>query len=160
MTKKPTKPKKPLKDLLKQGRPTKYHKDLDEIVFRLGLVGLTEQEMCSVIGVETRNFNKWKLQHESFRHALKEGKESADAQVARALFHRATGYSHEDVDIRVVDGKIVKTPIIKHYAPDTVAAIFWLKNRQKEKWRDKVEHGLTDQGGNDVVIFKLPDNGR
>ena len=28
---------------------------------------------------------------------------------------------------------------IEHYPPDTTAAIFWLKNRQPEKWRDKKE---------------------
>ena len=30
-------------------------------------------------------------------------------------------------------------PTIKHYPPDTTAAIFWLKNRQKDNWRDKQE---------------------
>lgn len=28
---------------------------------------------------------------------------------------------------------------IEHYPPDTTAAIFWLKNRQPAKWRDKKE---------------------
>ena len=28
---------------------------------------------------------------------------------------------------------------IEHYPPDTTAAIFWLKNRQPGKWRDKKE---------------------
>ncbi|WP_205010660.1 hypothetical protein [Nitrosomonas oligotropha] len=39
-------------------------------------------------------------------------------------------------------GKITKTKLTKHYPPDTVAAIFLLKNRHPEKWRDKVEVGV------------------
>jgi len=30
-------------------------------------------------------------------------------------------------------------PTVKHYPPDTTAAIFWLKNRQPAKWREKQE---------------------
>ncbi|MDR8011858.1 terminase, partial [Escherichia coli] len=47
-----------------------------------------------------------------------------------------------DIDIRVIENRIVETPLEKYYPPDTTAAIFWLKNRQKDKWRDKqeVEH--------------------
>ena len=37
-------------------------------------------------------------------------------------------------------------PIREKFAPDTTAAIFWLKNRQKEHWRDRhdVDHGVRD----------------
>ncbi len=27
---------------------------------------------------------------------------------------------------------------IKHYPPDPAAAIFWLKNRQPKRWRDRI----------------------
>lgn len=36
---------------------------------------------------------------------------------------------------RITDSK----EYIEHYPPDTTAAIFWLKNRQPEKWRDRKE---------------------
>ena len=55
------------------------------------------------------------------------------------------GYEHQEDDIKVVDKQIVITPTIKHYPPDTTAGIFWLKNRQRDKWRDKQEHGI--EGG-------------
>jgi hypothetical protein len=79
------------------------------------------------------------------------------------------GYSHDAVKIFPDGGKDDqgnRTPLLvpykEHYPPDTAAAIFWLKNRQKKKWRDKVETGFTDNEGNDVPvqIFQLPDNGR
>ena len=66
----------------------------------------------------------------------------ADAEVSDRLYQRAMGFVAPDIDIRVIENRIVETPLEKYYPPDTTAAIFWLKNRQKDKWRDKqeVEH--------------------
>ena len=58
------------------------------------------------------------------------------------------GYEHDETDIRVVDKEIVMTPIRKIYPPDTTAAIFWLKNRRPEQWRETKAVELTGaQGG-------------
>lgn len=49
------------------------------------------------------------------------------------------GYTHDAVKI-FADPKTGAEQIVQykeHYPPDTVAAIFWLKNRQSKKWRDK-----------------------
>ena len=41
---------------------------------------------------------------------------------------------------------------IKHYAPDTTAIIYWLKNRQPQNWRDTREIEMTGAGGGPLVI--------
>ena len=41
----------------------------------------------------------------------------------------------------------------KHYAPDATAAIFWLKNRQPDKWRDKQE---VEQSGVTQHVMLVP----
>ncbi|UZJ28738.1 hypothetical protein [Pasteurella multocida] len=51
----------------------------------------------------------------------------ADANVAERLYKRALGYEAPDVDIRVIENKIVETPLIKHYPPDPTSAIFGSK---------------------------------
>lgn len=63
----------------------------------------------------------------------------ADAVIAQKLFHRAKGYEHPEDKIFNDSGKPLVVPTVKHYPPDTTAAIFWLKNRQPKKWRDKQE---------------------
>lgn len=63
----------------------------------------------------------------------------ADAKVVASLYKRANGYSHPALDIRTVDGEVVETEYTKHYPPDTVACIFWLKNRRPDLWRDRKE---------------------
>lgn len=144
------------------GRPTKYQAAFAKQAEKLCKLGATDEELAEFFEIDVATLDRWKVKYSGFRGALKLGKDKADAEVAEKLFRRATGYSCPDVDIRVIRGKIVKTPLVKHYPPDTVAAIFWLKNRQRKKWRDKVETGITDGDGNDipVVIFKIPENGR
>ena len=59
-----------------------------------------------------------------------------------ALFKRATGYEHIEKKVAYVGGKNKVVDVTKHFPPDATSAIFWLKNRQPKKWRDKkeVEH--------------------
>ena len=86
---------------------------------------------------------------------LRSGKEVSDERVERSLFARANGYEHDEVDIRVVSGEIVQTPIRKYYPPDTTAAIFWLKNRRPDLWRDKVEQTITGPNGGPVQVQRI-----
>ena len=72
--------------------------------------------------------------------SLKKGKNIADANVASRLYNRAIGYNCKATKFATSNGKITDSKeFIEHYPPDTTAAIFWLKNRQPEKWRDKKE---------------------
>lgn len=145
------------------GRPTSFKEEYCEQAEKLCKLGATDKELADFFGVCEATINNWKIDYPAFLESIKKGKLIADAEVASKLYHRATGYEHEDVDIKVIDGRIVQTQLIKHYPPDTTAAIFWLKNRAPKKWRDKVETGFTDGDGNDVnpvTIIQLPDNKR
>ena len=33
----------------------------------------------------------------------------------------------------------MRVPYVEHVPPDTTACIFWLKNRRREDWRDRVD---------------------
>jgi hypothetical protein len=138
------------------GRPTKFEPQFIEQAEKLCRLGATDVEIADFFEVSVRTLHRWKAEHEGFCHSIKAGKEVADSRVERSLFARATGYEHDEVDIRVVGGEIVQTPIRKFYPPDTTAAIFWLKNRKKEEWRDKVETELTGANGGPVRIVATP----
>lgn len=129
------------------GRPSKYKSEYAEQARKLCLLGATDADMAGFFDVDEATINRWKLEFPEFYESIKKGKMLADANVADRLYQRAMGYEAPDVDIRVVDGEIVETPMIKYYPPDTPAAIFWLKNRQKGKWRDKVEVDNTSSDG-------------
>lgn len=129
----------------KVGRPTKYKPEYAKQAYKLCLLGATDKGIANYFEVDEATINRWKLEFPEFCESLKEGKEEADAIVASSLFHRATGYSHPDTDIKIYKGKVIKTELIKHYPPDSTAAIFWLKNRNPEKWREKQELQLNNE---------------
>jgi hypothetical protein len=121
------------------GAPSLYEPKHAKMAEKACLAGFTDIELADLLGVSPRTINNWKVEHVEFGAALKAGKDVSDQRVERSLFSRATGYEHDEVDIRVIGGAIVQTPIRKFYPPDTTAAIFWLKNRKPGEWRDKQE---------------------
>ena len=125
------KPKNPV------GRPTKYKPEYAEQAYKFCLLGADDLRLADLFEVNVDTIYKWKLAHPDFSLALKEGKDIADAEISKSLFHRAKGYSHPDVEVKVIDGQVVMVDLIKHYPPDTGAAMAWLKNRQPKYWRDR-----------------------
>lgn len=120
------------------------------------LAGLHHAELADFFEVSESTINKWKLDYPEFSESIKKGKAVADAEVSDRLYQRAMGFVAPDIDIRVIENRIVETPLEKYYPPDTTAAIFWLKNRQKDKWRDKVDHELTGKDGGAIQIETSP----
>jgi hypothetical protein len=119
-------------------RKTKFDESLKETMLELYRKGKTDAEVADIVGVCEKTINNWKGRHPKFLEALKESKEIADELVEASLFSRAVGYSHADVKVITSFGNIEIVPCTKYYPPDTTAAIFWLKNRQPERWREKM----------------------
>lgn len=130
------------------GAPTKYKGEETCLhATKLAALGLTDKEMASFFEVSESTFNLWKEKHPEFSESLKGSKQAADNRVVQALYSRALGYTVTEERI-TKDGGVVETK--KQYPPDTTACIFWLKNRDRENWRDKHEVGHTDAEGKDV----------
>lgn len=122
------------------GRPTDYNADYhNDKVFKLSLLGLTDREMADIFDISESTLNNWKELYPKFLESLKKGKDDADSDVAKSLYERAKGYSHEEDKIFCNNGEVIIQPTTKHYPPDTGAAIIWLKNRKAKLWRDKVD---------------------
>lgn len=136
--------------MAERGRPTKFKPEFVAQAEKLCALGATDIEIADFFAVDVRTLYRWKSEHDNFCQALKVGKEVADDRVTRSLFARANGYEHDEVDIRVVNGEIVQTPIRKYYPPDTTAAIFWLKNRNPNAWREMKAVELTGKDGGPV----------
>lgn len=134
-------------------RPSKYNPDYPKQTLKLCRLGATDKELADFFGVAESTLNKWKEDYPEFSESLKEGKGLADAEVADKLYKRATGYEHAAVKI-VANANTGQEHIVNYterYPPDTTAAIFWLKNRRPDLWRDKTEQQLSGH----VAIGKL-----
>jgi hypothetical protein len=127
------------------GRPTDYKDDYNEQAYKLCLLGAIDKELADFFSISESTLNLWKQEHEEFSESIKRGKMDADANVADKLYQRATGYEHAEDQIFQYQGMPVIVPTTKHYAPDPTAAIFWLKNRQRDKWRDRQEIETTSK---------------
>lgn len=134
------------------GAPTKYKKEYNQLAYELCLLGLTDRQLAEAFEVAESTISDWKKKHKAFSEALREGKLKADGKVARALYRRATGFKYNEVTFEKIDDKhsllatsddeiaidaYRKKIVTKYVVPDAGAAMSWLKNRQKDLWRDK-----------------------
>lgn len=144
--------------------PSKYKPEYDDLAYKYCLLGATDAELASFLGVCEKTVNNWKIEYDSFLQSVTRGKDLADANVAEAFYKRALGYEYNEVTFEKLDDKVnlsitpdalittdtyKKKIVTKHLPPDAGAALNWLKNRQKDKWRDKqdIEHsGSLDFG--------------
>jgi hypothetical protein len=146
------------------GRPTKYKEQFAEQAKKLCKLGCTDKELADFFEVSEQTLNAWKKEFPEFLESLKEGKTLADANVAQRLYERAMGYEHPETKFFTVSKgdfiqEIETRETIKFYPPDTTAAIFWLKNRQPDKWREKQEVMQTNFEGIRVISGDDPPEG-
>lgn len=124
--------------------------------------GLTLEDLAVAFGVTDRTIDNWVAAHPEFKEAIAHGRDAFDSnRVEKSLLQRALGYEFfettyerapvEDWDpetgeVKVEFQLIPTKKVHKQMAPDVVAQIFWLKNRLRDRWRDKqeIEHSATD----------------
>lgn len=98
-----------------KGRPSAYNPDVHiPVVAFYAQEGLTLEQIAQRLGVNKDTLNEWSKRYPEFSVALKTTKEEADSKVVQSLYKKALG-------------------------GDTVAMIFWLKNRQPAQWREQQE---------------------
>lgn len=94
--------------------------------------GLTEEQIAHNMGIAYSTLREWKKNHPAILAAIKKGKEVVDYEVENALLKSA------------LEG-------------NTAAQIFWLKNRRRDKWKDKPEasDGIGDTREKDSLSKSL-----
>lgn len=106
--------------------------------------GLTDEQIATNIGIRRPTLYDWENKYSDISDALKRGKEVVDRQVENSLLKRAMGYQTMEQTKELTDnGLMVTKEVTKQVPPDTTAAIFWLKNRKPDVWRDRKETQLS-----------------
>lgn len=88
--------------------------------------GLTDEQIAHNIGIARSTLFEWRKRQKDIEDALKKGKEVVDFEVENALLKNA------------LDGNVT-------------AQIFWLKNRKKKDWREKIQPELEEENNNCVI---------
>lgn len=149
--------------IIQNGQTNKYQAWFDEQARKLALLGLRDEDIAGFFGVAPGTIQAWKKNKPTFNQALVQGRIGADAEVAATLYKKATGFEYTEqqaVKIKTSqfqeEVKIVE--ITKYCPPDTGAIAFYLKNRQKQLWRDR--HDVNPEGDDPLegieVIFIRP----
>lgn len=76
--------------------------------------GLTNEQIANNIGINVKTLYEWKNKESKISNVLKRNREVVDFEVENALLKNA------------MEGNVT-------------AQIFWLKNRKKDRWREKQE---------------------
>lgn len=92
--------------------------------------GLTYAQIAHNMGISRSTLDKWKNDFSDISDALKKGKEVVDYEVENAL-------------------------LLKALSGDVGACIFWLKNRRRDKWRDKPDIFEQSDSGGVIEIGKV-----
>lgn len=145
-------PKKDPADKKKTGRPTAYTPEHPKKAGPLYWMGATDQDVADYFGVHVDTIYEWLKKYPEFSETKNE-KATADQRVERKLYERAMGYNHKATKMALDrHGEWHTMDYIEHYPPSETALIFWLKNRQPEKWREKMEI----EGGLKIMV-EMPD---
>jgi hypothetical protein len=108
-------------------------------VQHLNALGAKETEIADFFGVSVVTVWNWKAKYPEFLKASKLSKEQHDERVERSLREKALGYTAKETKVFNINGELKTKTITRHYPPDTTACMFWLQNRQPERWRN-VQH--------------------
>jgi len=126
------------------GRPSKYKPEyVEQAELLCAEFGADDKGLAKFFGVTKTTITNWKNDHPEFLASIKAGKDYHDTgKVEKSLLQRALGYKYTEKTVEaiktknegLVGAKVVKV-VEKEMAPDTTAQIFWLTNRQPERWR-------------------------
>lgn len=91
--------------------------------------GATTHQLAILFGVPPNIILQWQAFHDEFAAACKVPLEVYTNRIVDSVAERAIGYDETVDDVRLADGRIVKTRVRKHFPADVSAATFWNKLR-------------------------------
>ena len=122
------------------GRKAAYTPKLAAVARKCCGRGLTDLEIADVLDVSPATLYRWKAEHPAFSRVFKLGKAEADDRVERSLYSRAIGYDYIAEKAAMTRHGQQTMRYRQHIPPDTAAAVWYLKNRRPDRWRDAHRH--------------------
>jgi hypothetical protein len=128
--------------------PTKYNAELmPQFAKFMCQRGATMAELAQAFNIANCTLYNWINRYSDLHEAIQIGVDVFNPRVERALAERAIGFfvtlREEVKDAKT--GKIKFPAVRRYYPPDTTAAIFFLKNRLPDRWRDVQDHDINQR---------------
>lgn len=154
-----------------RGAPTKFRKEFILQAYTIcAETGATDRQLAKIYNVSEATINNWKINEPDFLESLKKGKDLYDCKtVEECLLKRAKGFRYtettrepgREADPQTGRAKMVITKkVSKLVVPDVTALIFWLKNRNPQRWKDikRTEWTGGDGGPLNIKLIDSYDN--
>ena len=122
------------------GRKTVYSPKMAAVARKCCERGMTDIEVADMLGIGLATLYRWKAEHPAFSRVFKLGKAEADDRVERSLYSRAIGYDYIAEKAAMTRHGEKTMRYRQHIPPDTAAAVWYLKNRRPDRWRDAHRH--------------------
>jgi hypothetical protein len=133
----------------KAGQPSPYKEEYNKMAEIACLEGgFTDKKLAKLFGVCEATIYNWKNSHPEFLEAIKRGKDAFDVSTAEdCLQKRIKGYSYTEVtqEASPLTGNLeITKKVTKKVGPDPKSLIFFLTNRNPERWpgTKRVEHSI------------------
>jgi len=145
----------------------KYNEELfpEQCYIACSQMGATQEDLAQLFGVSYNTIKGWMKRYPEFRDAFRKGKDEYDTDaVERKALLRATGYDFKKtktVKKRILVDKermiykwmtVEKHSELHHIPPDPKSFIFWLRNRNPERWPDVLLNRSTVVGDKEQPI--------
>lgn len=105
--------------------------------------GKTNEEMCVLLGISPDSWYTYMKEHIELNDIVTAGKSVIDNRVENAVLKTALGFEYEEIKTIIEEDRngkkrtrIEKT--MKYMPPNLNAQAFWLKNRKKDEWGDRI----------------------
>jgi hypothetical protein len=119
--------------------PFKPNSSHYKAIRKLALLGATLAQIADFFEITESQLSTALANDERLRLAKQSGGIVADAAVAQSMYRRALGYNINEEKAFSYMGDVEVVTVVKHIPADVNAAKFWLKNRQREDWREAPE---------------------
>ncbi len=130
------------------GRPCEFKEEyIEQARVACSEMGATIEQLAELFSCAIQTLYTWGRRYPEFMDAIKSGQDYwNNLRIERSLLERAMGYEYEEVSRKntVIKTRRGDTPIPaeeitrtkKKTAPDTTAIMFWLQNRDPERWKN------------------------
>ncbi len=121
----------------KPGPKREFSEEQIHMIECFAKLGATNNDFADFFGVAVQTIDLWARTRPAFYNAKLRGGIQFDAKIAAAAARRAMGYDYTKVEEKTDSrGKVTRTVSTMHVPPDTGAFVFWLANRQPDKWQN------------------------
>jgi hypothetical protein len=122
-----------------RGRPTSYKPENGELARKFCMLGATNEDLAACFEVSVGTIDYWIKNHPEFTEGVRQGRDVADAAVVQKLYSRAMGHKIETTKYVLYRGEERELKHVIHYPPDVMACIFWLRNRRRRHWNERIQ---------------------